>query len=357
MEDFKNRVNETKKKINEAKLSKEFKDNLKIIMDKEYYKTTNENSKVRLVENKNSTFKNTKLKLLYPKKIAAIFLCFIIISSLTFAGDWENFFAKIFYNMDESMSLAIEEGYIQNIDMDYVECNGIKIKVDYILFDEQRLYIAFNVNTEKEFDDLYLNNFTIRDDNNNLMFDCENNYIDILFKTERKKIDSNSIILLSKFENINTVFNDIKKIQININSIEINSLEQSSLVQGEWNLDIDVEKSTSDYNIKKIDAYFENSEKLINKYDIKVENSKLKVNLELENIVKEEIKLNKNNIYLEDISENKYYADENFIFNKNKIIFSIKIPKEIDLHNSKLKIKYSKNQEDELTLYLKNANG
>ena len=70
MEDFKNRVNKTKKKINEAKLSKEFKDNLKIIMDKEYSKTTNENSKVRLVENKNSTFKNTKLKLLYHKKIA-----------------------------------------------------------------------------------------------------------------------------------------------------------------------------------------------------------------------------------------------------------------------------------------------
>ena len=356
MEDFKNRVNETKKKINEAKLSKEFKDNLKIIMDKEYYKTTNENSKVRLVENKNSTFKNTKLKLLYPKKIAAIFLCFIIISSLTFAGDWKNFFAKIFYNMDESMSLAIEEGYIQNIDMDYVECNGIKIKVDYILFDEQRLYVAFNVNTKKECNDVDLNNFFIEDQDDRLLYNFENNYTDILFKTERRKIDSNSIILLSKFENINTLFNNIKKIHITINSVEIKDSKQSSLVQGEWNLDIDVEKLTSDYNIEKIDAYFENSEKLINKYDIKVENSKLKVNLVLENIRKEEIQLNKNNIYLEDIYGNKYYADDNFAVN-NKVTFSIKIPREIDLHNSKLKIKYSKNQKDELTVYLKNANG
>ena len=270
MEDFKNRVNKTKKKINEAKLSKEFKDNLKIIMDKEYYKGTNENSKVRLVENKNSTFRNTKLKLLYPKKIAAIFLCLIIISSLTFAGDWENFFAKIFYNMDESMSLAIEEGYIQNIDMDYVECNGIKIKVDYILFDEQRLYIAFNVNTKKECNDVDLNNFFIEDQDDRLLYNFENNYTDILFKTERRKIDSNSIILLSKFENINTLFNNIKKIHITINSVEIKDSKQSSLVQGEWNLDIDVEKLTSDYNIEKIDAYFENSEKLINKYDIKL---------------------------------------------------------------------------------------
>lgn len=358
MEDFKNRVNETKKKINEAKLSKEFKDNLKIIMDKEYYKTTNENSKVRLVENKNSAFKNTKLKLLYHKKIVAIFLCFIIISSLTFAGDWENFFAKIFYNMDESMSLAIEEGYIQNIDMDYVECNGIKIKVDYILFDEQRLYIAFNVNTEKEFDDLYLNNFTIRDDNNNLMFDCENNYIDILFKTERKKIDSNSIILLSKFENINTVFNDIKKIQININSIEINSPEQSSLVKGNWNFEIEVEKIDNDYNIEKVDAYFENSEELIKEYDIKVEHSKLKVELLINGIETDNVDLSKSNMYLEDMYGNKYYADDNLELYKNKLMFSIRLPKDIELYSSKLKVKYSKNQKDELMLYLKkNING
>lgn len=356
MEDLKNSINKTKNKISEAKLSEEFKDNLKIMMDKEYYKTL-EDPKVKLDENKNDKKETTKLRFLYPKKVASIFLCLIIVSSLTFAGDWENFFAKIFYNMDSSMSLAIEEGYVRNIDMDYVEYDGVKIKVDYLLFDEQSLYIAFNVNTEKEFDDVILNNFVIKNQNDNLIFDNINNYTDILFKTKRKKIDENSIILLNKFENINTIFNNLERVKIEITSIEINDSGKSSLAKGNWNFDIEVEKIDNDYNIENLNAYFENSEKLVKEYDIKVEHSRLKVELVIDGIEQKDIYLTTNNMYLEDIYGNKYYADNDLKIHQNRMIFSIKLPKEIDLYNSKLKIKYSKNQNDELILYLKNLNG
>lgn len=356
MEDLKNKVSETKKKINEAKLSQSFKDNLKIMMDKEYYKT-NENSKVKLIENKNSEFKGTKLRFLYPKKVAAIFLCLIIFSSFVFAGDWENIFAKIFYNMDSSMSLAIEDGYVQNIDMDYVESNGVKIKVDYLLFDEKSLYIAFNVNVEKEFDDVFFNDFIIKDVNDEVIYDCENSNTDIIFKRERKRIDNNTIMLLDKIENINTIFENMEKTRIEISCIEIKSSEKSELISGEWNFNLDIEKGNNNYNIENIDGYFVNTQKLINEYNAKVENYRLKVSVELKDILNKDIQANKNNIYLEDKLGNKYYASDNFIIYNNKLTFLIKLPRQIDLYKSKLKIKYCEDQKDELILYFKNTNG
>lgn len=337
MEDFKNRVNETKKKINEAKLSKEFKDNLKIIMDKEYYKTTNENSKVRLVENKNSTFKNTKLKLLYPKKIAAIFLCFIIISSLTFVGDWENFFAKIFYNMDESMSLAIEEGYIQNIDMDYVECNGIKIKVDYILFDEQRLYIAFNVNTEKEFDDIFLNGFFIKDENENVIYDSYKENYSMSFSTDCEKIGKKNFMVLNKFNinDSNTKFKfNFNKINIIIKKVYLKDKEGLKSVIGNWSIRLENVRKANLTN--STSEYWLDTANIIEDYEIKKINSNLNISLKL---IDKKFLISKNNIFIEDNTGKRYYISDGYKYDGEYFRFTIPIDTE-NLEELKLVLNY-----------------
>lgn len=354
MGDFKNKINVEKQKIRNEKLSEEFKNNLKIIMDNKYYNNF-EDSKVELLKG-NNNYKNKKIKFLYSKKIAVVFFCFIIVSSLAFAGDWENFLAKIFYNMDQGISIAIEDGYLQNINMDYVESNDVKIKVDYILFDDQRLYISLNINSQNEFEDIYLNEFYIKDENNDLIFDSESGYTNILFKTERKKIDKNSIILLNKIENLNSSFNNFEKVKIQINKIEFKNNEKSNLIDGNWNFEINIKKSENNFNIEKIDGYFVNSQNLIDDSSINIKNSKLNANIKIDNIVKENIELNKNNIYLEDKNGNKYYSEDNILIKENNLIFSINFPKEMELDNSKLIIEYSKNQE-EIILNLREKNG
>lgn len=353
MEDLKNKVSETKKKINEAKLSQSFKDNLKIMMDKEYYKT-NENSKVKLIENKNSEFKGTKLRFLYPKKVAAIFLCLIIFSSFVFAGDWENIFAKIFYNMDSSMSLAIEDGYVQNIDMDYVESNGVKIKVDYLLFDEKELYISNNVSMNEEFEEVYLKDFIVKDSNDNIILNSSDFSTIIDFKSKSRNLNKNTAVILSNFLNKDSKFDDnINAINMEIYSIIIINNETVREVIGNWNFSIKVDNE----NIYRENKKYEFS-KDIEKYNIELKNNKLKVKIQVDESLKNNYKINKSDIYLEDENENRFYSTGKFDIEDNVLEFSIKLKEKMNIEKSKLVIKYYENEkENEIILFLKNING
>lgn len=237
MQIFDNTINKMKKQRNKIKLSKEFKDNLKIMMDEEY----NKNEDIFYINNGNNT-KNIKLRKAFPKKMVAVFACFVILSTCVFADDLENFFTKLFVNMDSKMSFAIQEGYIQNIDMDYVESNGIKLKVDYLLFDEQSLYIAFNVKTERQFDEILLKDFVLKDENNNVIFDSKNNYRDLQFKMENRIIDKNEIVIVTKIEKKGNNMGIESKAEVCIGMLEIRKSKNIEIINGNWNLKLDIKE-------------------------------------------------------------------------------------------------------------------
>ena len=41
------------------------------------------------------------------------------------------------------MDTAVENGYVQNVDMDFIEDNNLGVKVDYVLMDDHNLNISF----------------------------------------------------------------------------------------------------------------------------------------------------------------------------------------------------------------------
>ena len=76
----------------------------------------------------------------------------IILSGVVFAKNIKsfvkNFMVNIFGNTNEGVSTAIENNYNVEIDMDYVEVNNVKSKIEQIILDDFNLLIFFMLATD-----------------------------------------------------------------------------------------------------------------------------------------------------------------------------------------------------------------
>lgn len=125
---------------------------------------------------KDSFFEIGKL----PKVITIILCTGIIISTVAFANEIKNFIYEIKENIfgtyNDGISTAIENNYISDIDMDYIECNGIKIKLDSVLLDDYNLGIIYNFDITNnpglkrlDISRVGFKNLLIMDENNNIL--------------------------------------------------------------------------------------------------------------------------------------------------------------------------------------------
>ena len=207
---FEEDLKEIKEKLNAEKLTDEFKENLQAKLEEELNKTT-PNKKGKIIKFPTIT-----------RKLAGICACFVFLCSgcIAFADDIENVILDIFCNTDRIIEKAIANGNYKEIDMDYIESNGVSIKVDYIAAEDENLYIAFNVLSEEEFDNVVIDGIKIKEQNDVELYSkiateepytviCENNRISsknsvIVYKLIGKKIDFNEIsslnIEISKFD-------------------------------------------------------------------------------------------------------------------------------------------------------------
>lgn len=185
MEKFDKDLEEIKTELNNIKLSDDFKNNLKIKMEEELNK---------------SDIKEKARNLLFPRKLVATFACFflLITSCAVFADEIESFVANIFSNTDRKIEEAIANGNYKEIDMEYVEHDGIGIKVDYIVQEEDSLCIAFNVKYEEELKNVYINKMEIRNRDDKIIykFKDENNVDERKFSIYNKKINNKETCII-----------------------------------------------------------------------------------------------------------------------------------------------------------------
>ena len=197
MDDFEKRLEEDMKKISdkldEYELSEEFKERLAKRMDYEYNKPID---------------KGIKNKSIFVKKLVASFACcFVILSTcVAFGDEFESLIAKVFSNTDKEIEQAIENGNYKEIDMDYVEDNGVSVKVDYIVKTKNSIYFAFNVLVDKEYDNLYFENIEIKDENDKRILKTSEKDQESDFILMKKNITKNNSFML-----YNLKFNDYKK--------------------------------------------------------------------------------------------------------------------------------------------------
>lgn len=207
MDEFNKDLDEIKNKLNEVKLSDEFKENLKIKMEEELNKP---NIKDRITN------------IIFPRKLVATFACFFLLvtSCVAFADEIESLVANIFSNTDRKIERAIENGNYKKIDMDYVEHDGIGIKVDYIIQEDDTLCIAFNVKSEDEFDDIYFDGMKIENEFGNEIYSSKRNeFKNIEFISTEKKINNKNIIYICKLKFAK--INKNEKMNIEIDTIQL----------------------------------------------------------------------------------------------------------------------------------------
>ena len=121
--------------------------------------------------------------------------------------------------------------------MDYVEDNGVSIKVDYIISEEDCLYIAFNVKNEEDFDRIFIKDIEIINQNG----DCIYNKSDIKdgksINFERKFIDDRNVIMVGEILNYNK---DVKEIKISIKNLFLKNETEEKNKFGNWNIEFNI---------------------------------------------------------------------------------------------------------------------
>lgn len=219
----------------------------------------------------NTAFTNENITKKYAiknliKAIIALITGILITTSAVFAKDISNFISNIFQPQTIGMGVIemAENGYMENTNMEFIESNGILIKVDNILMDDYNLDIVFEVQTKENIEPIYnieISDLIISDENNNLIYcnydrvdlyeefckknnlefsnkNMHNNFTDGGYQTEVIERTDNSVKFLYKMYSDN--YPKSKKLIMNFKNIIIKSNieEDSQNLKGNWNIEI-----------------------------------------------------------------------------------------------------------------------
>lgn len=108
-----------------------------------------------------STKNMHKFRFILSKVAIFILSISVIGTGVAFASDISDFFNNLFGLNDvginnASVVSAIENNYVQNVDMNYIKINDeYSIKIDYLMMDDINLYTVFNMYSENGFDANY----------------------------------------------------------------------------------------------------------------------------------------------------------------------------------------------------------
>ena len=217
---------------------------------------------------------HNKFKIL--KLVACFLLVTVLASSIIFSKDILAFINYLLRNDSrEGIKKAIDNGYIQEVEMKYISSNGTNVKISEILMDDYNLSIIFDIEIPEieNIEDLYnidFPNLIITDDENRFIvaeFESPERYEEFCKENNMKKLYNNIAYsngayegkIVSKYdkniEYMYTTYSDnfpkSKKLYINFNKIILknrNTFEQT-VVDGNWNLKVDL--SGEIYNREK----------------------------------------------------------------------------------------------------------
>ena len=147
------------------------------------HKTCDIPNDIKIVIDKTlNNIENNTRKKYFVSKILAGCAIFLLAFTVVFAKDIKNIANNIFnyeFNGNQGIQKAVDKGYIQNINMDYIETNNIKFKVDYVTMDDSILAINFNFLLDRdasEYRGVSFYNIKIYDDLNNIIYTEEEKY-------------------------------------------------------------------------------------------------------------------------------------------------------------------------------------
>ena len=201
-------------------------------------------------------------------------ICLTFLTGIVFANEIESYIKKIFNNSTKSIDVAVENGYIQEEDSDYIYDKDIGIKVDNLILDDLNLDISFNFETKKEnVKSIRLRDFIITNDNEKVVFQSEFKGVETL---EELPIYNSVTWINEPIRLTDTTFTDsilfglrpekedFKELYFDIRSLQITYLDETiEIIDGTWNFNVvineEMRKNTAViYNMVESNEYIEN---------------------------------------------------------------------------------------------------
>ena len=217
------------------------------------------------IRNTLENHKENKNKVVFRaiKTLATACTCCILITGVVFAKDISNFIRN-FFMKNEGMDNAIEHGYIDNPNMEYINSNGSEIKISKVLMDDYNLSLEFSVKLNENIkieniNEISFPDMIITDEENNILYCedrdvfekyCKDNNLEYKWKENNENYinsGSNTFIKSNTGDSINLVYNfysnkypKSKKILININNILCSEKDKDTIINGNWIIKYDV---------------------------------------------------------------------------------------------------------------------
>lgn len=229
-------------------------------------------------------------------QIATSFVLVIgIITGVTYAGVKIAEIFRIKGMDDTGIQTAIQNNYVQNIDMDYIEEEKVKFKVDYLMMDDINFDLVFNFVTEDNVDNyegIAVGNLKITDENNNQIYiDSEDQ--DIWTKNIALMAGNWSVIekegntLRQVMHLVSNNFPKSNKLYVSFDKITLYNVNQGNPItieyDGNYKLEFDVSKQLAE---RKTIEYEVKSSKIVK--EAKLTNSGLAVTLDIDKYISSE---------------------------------------------------------------------
>ena len=203
------------------------------------------------------------------KLISVTCACVIISTSIVFAKDISNWIKGIFNNNSKGIDTAIENGYILQPKMEYINSNGIEAKIDNLIMDDFNLSFTIHLRFKDEItvgkiSKICLPDMIIVDNDNKILYCqdentfkryCSNNELTLKYKDfneyninsgsnyfiKYKNLQDNSLDLVYNLYANN--FPKSKEINLSFCNIEFEKDENSgnkTSIKGNWNLSLEI---------------------------------------------------------------------------------------------------------------------
>lgn len=193
-------------------------------------------------------FQNNLKKL---SKVAVIFITVgIMTTGVVFAKDIVNFITSLFTNSTPAIDSAVENGYLQNVNMDYVYSNGIGIKAEHLILDDFNLDISFSYESDNNTKEIKLEEYTLSTENDDLIYDSSHS-IDNKVNISNRVIRTEEPLKINDTTYKESILFNLIKTDININTIKIyikklkvkNEDNSTDYIEGNWKFNIRLDKN------------------------------------------------------------------------------------------------------------------
>ena len=260
--------------------------------------------------NKNKSNFTTLIK----KIIITIISLLTVTGGIVFAKDIKTLFENIFGNYNNGITTAIENGYIEDIDMQYIESNDVSVKVNQITLDNYNLGVVLSIKLNEEIElnnisEIELKNIIITDENNKVLFAEYEDNKEFFNYCDSNNLDNNNFVagyanspangrilnkenntIIYSFYTTSDKFPISKELNIKFNTLElikntkydekIDSLvtDYFSVIKGSWEMSINLEEMKNERkSIEYIVTNINDSKTTINKAELSMSNMRLEI--------------------------------------------------------------------------------